>query len=128
MCGPETLRVKDDLREDEYLIYRLIFPLRIIPLPELFIDRDIRVSENLNLGLERLIWKKNSKRARKMPRWIIQQSDINRRLPDQLRLHCVSYNLEQSYNLGSLSFRVRETFQDSLILFNGAILGYENVR
>ena len=58
VCGPETLRVKDDLREDEYFIYRFIFPLRIIPLPEFFIDRDIRVSENLNLGLEQLIWKK----------------------------------------------------------------------
>ena len=52
--GHETLRYMDDLRADEYLIYRLIFMLTSFPLPEFFLTRDIRVSENRNLGLDRL--------------------------------------------------------------------------
>jgi len=55
VCGHETLRYKDDLRADEYFIYRLIFMLKNFLLPEFFLARDIRVSENRNLGLDRLI-------------------------------------------------------------------------
>ena len=55
VCGHETLHYKVDLRADEYFIYRLIFMLKNFPLPEFFLARDIRVSENRNLGLDRLI-------------------------------------------------------------------------
>ena len=60
VCGHETLHVKDDLRADEYLIYHLIFMLKNFSLPEFFLARDIRVSENRNLGLDRLIEKHRS--------------------------------------------------------------------